>query len=106
MQYGGLPAQRSKSGTVNVVGAIECMLCIYLGCDTKVISKQERTINTKLFNSPFCSDLYNQYHFIQKPEPWQEYQAAGDAGTMALSEVHVPVKELLHGFFGAQKFHK
>ena len=106
MQYGGLPAQRRKSGTFNVVRDIECMLCIYLGCDIKVISKQERTINTKLFNYPFCSYFYNQYHYNQQPEPWREYQGVDDAGNMVLSEVHVPVKDLLHGFFGTQKFHK
>ena len=72
IQYSVRLAHRSTGGTVNVFVSIECMFCIYFGCEIKVGFKRECTSTTKFFESPFCLDVYKQHHYIQYPERWRE----------------------------------
>ena len=100
LQYAVRVTQRSTSNESNasVVMACECLFCVYFGRESKIGAKRKATSYVKYFKKPFCADNYVQHHTSQHPEKWKQYQEAKNF----FDDVK-PVKQTLHGHFGAQQ---
>ena len=57
----------------------------------------------KYFKKPFRADNYVQHHTSQHPEKWKQYQEASEEEKKNFFDDVKPVKQTLHGHFGAQQ---
>ena len=105
LQYAVRVTQRSTSNESNasVVIACECLFCVYFGRESKIGSKRKATSYVKYFKKPFRADNYTQHHTLQHPEKWKQYQEASEEEKKNFFDDVKPVKQTLHGHFGAQQ---
>lgn len=107
LQFGVLVSQHLSTSSSNTERGIflsaECLFFDYFGREETAGSMRSRTTNTKYYHAPFRAEMYRQHLINQNPGRWQQQQDANHAGKRTFFEEQLPMKQILHEYFGTKK---
>lgn len=95
LQEFGLQVAERDPTNPNVVTAVRCLFCVYLGREPRVVENETRprSQRVQVWKKTFSPFLYKSHHEGQHAAQWLRYQACSPAGKDAFFAGLAPIND-------------